>query len=306
MKVEIFDVEHGQCALVTADNGEHMLIDCGQNGTTGWRPSEMLATRGINYLNTLIMTNCDEDHVTDLVGIARHLLTADRSTVNVSYMGHNRDLTPEVIRAMKAPNALTGNMKVLCVLVPKFNVDGNSRLGVYQTFGPGTCNMFNNRYPGHLSDPKEQGFSNNMSLVTFLHYGDIHIVFPGDLEPKGWRLLLSDFAFRQQLATVNVFVAPHHGRSSGYLGEVFRHCNPKVVIISDGMVQYDTQTGVYGSAHTSGLMMWPHGYRGLLGFDTRYVLTTRRDTTPQFPAIIIQQLPGQLATVMTAQEWGTL
>ena len=365
MKIEIFDVEHGQCALVTADDGNHMLIDCGHNATTGWRPSAMLAARGIRWLDTLAISNCDEDHVSDLPNIARHLLTDGGQTVNVGYLHHNFDIGPEVISKMKAPHALSVSMRFLCALLPK--VTGGSGLG-FRTFGPGTCNLFLNRHPSLLDDPTEQGFSNNMSLVTFLHHGDIHIVFPGDLEPKGWRLLLANANFQAELARVNVFVAPHHGRSTGYLAEVFGHCRPKVIIVSDGQVEYDTQTGVYGRQHAAGLVMFPGGpggpaagsgpasstrlgdliagglgsarnaglgpfasllsgglgparsmgLRGLVaagsgaarstklgdlfaGLETRYVLTTRRDTSRQYPAIVIEQQPGRPARVTTSR-----
>lgn len=307
MKIEIFDVEHGQCVLVTADGGNQMLIDSGHNDTTGWRPSSMLAERGITYLETFIVSNCDEDHISDLVGVTNWLLTADRSSINVDYLGHNFDLTPELIRQMKAPNPLTNDMKVLCALIPKFKYIGGQGFGLSRTFGPPTCVSFNNRYPHHLSDPTEQGFSNNMSFVTFLHSGDIHIIFSGDLEPKGWGMLVADDGFRRELETVNVFVAPHHGRSTGYLAEVFdKFCAPKVIIISDGMVQYNTQSGVYGSAQASGITMWPIGGNYLQTGNARYVLTTRNDTTKELPAIKIQQLPGQTATIMTAREVGTL
>jgi hypothetical protein len=377
MKIEIFDVEHGQCALVTADDGEHMLIDCGHNATSGWRPSEMLAARGIRRLNTLAISNCDEDHMNDLNNVAEYLLSDDRQMVNIRYLNHNSDITPDVIRQMKEPHALTNCMQWLCWLVPKFSGPGGV---AFPTFGRGTCAMYRNTYPLALDDPTEPGFSNNMSLVTFLHLGDIHIVFPGDLEPKGWRLLLANANFQAELERVNVFVASHHGRSTGYFAEVFGFCNPKVIIVSDGSVGYNTQDGVYGQQHAIGLEMRSRGVgvtsssstagglalAGLIpnrpaagdnplgqlfaeraasdntltslfsdmpvgnnpfsnaftraprpagggtlgssleGTERRYVLTTRRDTNQQFPAIVIEQQPGQSATITTSNQWGVL
>ena len=43
MILEIFDVEHGACALVTTSNGRRIMIDCGHNATTNWRPGTFLA-----------------------------------------------------------------------------------------------------------------------------------------------------------------------------------------------------------------------------------------------------------------------
>jgi hypothetical protein len=37
MKLQIFDVEHGACSLLTADNNARVMIDCGHNATTGGR-----------------------------------------------------------------------------------------------------------------------------------------------------------------------------------------------------------------------------------------------------------------------------
>ena len=191
MRIEIFDVEHGQCVLVTADNGQHMLIDCGHNGTTGWRPSRMLAALGISYLDTLTISNCDEDHISDLSGVANVLLTPDRTAVNVRTVCHNFDLTPAVIEAMKAPLGLSQDMQVFCALLQQYNFPIGS--GAHApTFGVNMCWRYHNRYPTDFANTALAGFSNNLSLVTFLHSGNIRIVFPGDLEPDGWRILLRD------------------------------------------------------------------------------------------------------------------
>ena len=74
------------------------------------------------------------------------------------------------------------------------------------------------------------------------------MIFPGDLEEPGWRILLELDNFRWLLADVNVFVAPHHGRRNGYYGEVFRYCRPDIVVFSDQRVQHTTQetSGLYG------------------------------------------------------------
>ncbi len=120
---------------------------------------------------------------------------------------------------------------------------------------------FFNPYP-HFDD------TNNLSLVTFLLYRDIRMIFPGDLERAGWRSLLRDPRFRHYLSQVNVFVASHHGRESGYLSDVFEFCKPALVILSDGPIRYETQKTDYGRHATS--IPWRDGGR-------RQVLTTRRD-----------------------------
>lgn len=70
MILEIFDVEHGACALITTSNGKRIMIDCGHNATTGWRPGTMLRSRTVSYLDRLYITNYDEDHVSGFPNLA--------------------------------------------------------------------------------------------------------------------------------------------------------------------------------------------------------------------------------------------
>jgi hypothetical protein len=118
-----------------------------------------------------------------------------------------------------------------------------------------------NRYPSFRD-------SNNLSLVAFIHYHDLSICLPGDLESAGWEALLKSQAFCQDLQRVKIFVPSHHGRENGYCPAVFDHCKPDVIIVSDAGIQYDTQKDLY-STHSTGILT----YAG----ETRYVLTTRCD-----------------------------
>lgn len=70
MRVRIWDVEHGACAMVQhvirAGLGEHggrlAMIDSGHG--TGFRPSDYITkTMGRNRLDYLFITNADQDHM---------------------------------------------------------------------------------------------------------------------------------------------------------------------------------------------------------------------------------------------------
>ena len=63
MILQIFDVEHGACALLTADDGTRLMVDCGHNATTGWKPGNYLRQQNVSILEMLAVTNYDEDHV---------------------------------------------------------------------------------------------------------------------------------------------------------------------------------------------------------------------------------------------------
>jgi beta-lactamase superfamily II metal-dependent hydrolase len=60
--LKFFDVEHGACALITTSGYRHILVDCGTNNSTGWKPATELLWRGITEIERLIVTNYDEDH----------------------------------------------------------------------------------------------------------------------------------------------------------------------------------------------------------------------------------------------------
>lgn len=123
-------------------------------------------------------------------------------------------------------------------------------------------NCFHNDYPTFQD-------TNNLSLLSFVHYDGMGIVFPGDLEITGWKELLKNPEIRSHLNRVNIFVASHHGRESGYCEEVFNHCWPEIIVISDKEIVHETQKQQYAK-HASGIP-WNGGP------ERRYVLSTRSD-----------------------------
>ena len=66
MYVEIFNVELGQCVMIHCPNGKKIMIDAGHNASRNLRPSNYF--RG-ERIDDLIITNFDEDHVSDLMNV---------------------------------------------------------------------------------------------------------------------------------------------------------------------------------------------------------------------------------------------
>jgi beta-lactamase superfamily II metal-dependent hydrolase len=270
LEINIFDVAHGFCAYVVADNRNVILIDCGQNKETGFQPTNYLINRKCNAVELFIVSNYDEDHLSDLENLRA-------SEIPILRLSRNKSLTGDQLRNLKLlAGPLGTGMKELLRMISTYtstpaepiDFDGIERKTFY------------NEYPAFED-------TNNLSVVTFLHYGDIHIAFPGDLEKDGWLALLEDRNFEQELERTNFFVASHHGRDSGYCKEIFDHCRPYLVIISDEGVKYDTQKTPYQD-HAKGVR-WSDG-------TTRYVLTTRSDGK-----ITITQQPGTKINITTAR-----
>jgi beta-lactamase superfamily II metal-dependent hydrolase len=260
MFLEIFDVEHGACALITTGNGKRILIDCGDNSTTGWEPGSALRRRGITAIERLIITNYDEDHVSGY----RNLL----NNVDIESLQRNGRVDAATIRYLKSEDGMGAGIQTLTHTIDNYFTGPDQP----DDFGDTTIHTFSNPYG---TPPFGFDDENNLSLVVFLTCGEHRIIFPGDMEKVGWRRLLLDSAFVNMLSGVNIFVASHHGRENGYCEEVMNLCpNLRVVIISDKKKGFQSQetTNRYRQ-HTNGF-----NYHGT----ERHVLTTRSDGTMTF------------------------
>jgi len=91
MRVEIFDVGHGQCAVITAPNGRRMMIDCGDR----WG-EEAFWTPSLHYfgqtVDLLALTNLDEDHLSDFKGMPKIATCPGSSQIPPLGHGNSRSL----------------------------------------------------------------------------------------------------------------------------------------------------------------------------------------------------------------------
>jgi len=269
--LQIFDVDHGQCALLTMPaNGRtahRVLIDCGHATNfmgSQWYPGAHLKGLGVNYVDMLVCTNFDEDHMSgypDLVSRG----------IGIGCILVNPTVAPEAIVKLKTRDGMGPGIAALA------NTLAIRRGMPWAQTPPNIPNVHMiwswNPYP-YFDD------ENNLSLVFTLDVRGFRFMFPGDMESNGWANLLETCpAFRPVVAGVHVLVAAHHGRQSGISEEMFdvHGCNPNLIVISDDYKQYDTQdtTAYYG-----GKAIGITNYRGQPG--VRRVLTTRSDGEVRF------------------------
>ncbi|AZO69954.1 hypothetical protein [Mesorhizobium sp. M1D.F.Ca.ET.043.01.1.1] len=256
MQLQIFDVEHGACALATCDDNSRLMIDCGQNGLTGWRPGNYLYDRQIYNLDMLAITNYDEDHVAGLPNLF------DRG-IDIQWLWRNKSVTSQTIRKLKSEDGMGAGIAKLVDVIDNVFTAGTGGLATPQpSFAGMTRKVFYNDYPAFDDE-------NNLSMVVHLNCHGVGMMFPGDLERAGWLKLLEQEDFREALKNTHVLVASHHGRENGCCEEIFHYCKPYYVVISDKGYMYDTQETIpfYRRFTRSG------AFRGA----TRNVLTTRKD-----------------------------
>ncbi len=229
MRVEIFDVEHGQCAMIHCPNGKKLMIDAGHNSSTGWRPSNHF--RG-QTIDALIHTNYDEDHTSDIVRLTQNC--------NIAARIRNRTISSRQLYAMKAAFGMGPGVQNIYSWLQWVEAQSGGA-SVSLDFGQVTYSSYWNTYgtaPGQFTD------ANNLSIATFVKYGAFKILFPGDLEVAGWRQIMRQPGFMADLAGTTVLVASHHGRENGCYEELFTNWIPAAVIISDAGIEHATQETV--------------------------------------------------------------
>lgn len=270
MRLRIWDVEHGACAMIQHVTptlqgelfGRLAMIDSGNTPT--WSPSTFIRY-GLNRdrLDYLFITNADQDHMSDLKGL-------EDTGIHVNVLFRNPSYSGDQLRAIKLVGGpLTGDATWYAAACGKFNQPVQEPFDQYM--GGITATVFWNPYPTFTD-------TNNLSLVVFIKFEGFSVLFPGDLEKAGWRALLQRHDFLTELRAMNVLVASHHGRDSGFCPEVFDVVMPQAVVISDKPIQHETQRIVpdyRAMTLDSGVQVRTTG-------KTRHVLTTRRDGWIQF------------------------
>lgn len=258
MRLEIFDVEHGACALLTCDDNTRLMLDAGHNTTTGWKPGDHLVRNGIGSLDMLAITNYDEDHVSGIENLF--------DNVDVSWLSRNNTVSSGALRSLKSEDGMGPGIGRLCHAIDNtFTGGGTSSL---PTFGGLERKTFKCSYP-------EFDDENNLSLVNFLNCNGRGVLFTGDLERAGWEKLSEDAGFISAMHSTNVLIAPHHGRIPEVDRDFFRDFygryfpNVYYVVVSDKGYMYNTQETIplFRQFATGG------PFRGA----TRQVLTTRND-----------------------------
>ena len=264
--LQIFDVDHGQCALLTIPGPagtKRVMIDCGHavnfNGTgKPWYPGQHLQSMGIKWIDLLITTNYDEDHMSGFPDLVAR-------KIGIGCILGNPTVTPETIVYLKTEDGMGNGIKELAQTLA---IRRNMQWVQTPPAIPGLdLQYFWNPYPFFDDE-------NNLSLVALLTIQGIKFLFSGDMEKKGFlHMLRTCPPFGNAISGVHVLVASHHGRQNGICEEMFDGygCYPSIVVISDDYKQHNTQetTGYYSRK--------ARGINWFRNEGARYVLTTRSD-----------------------------
>lgn len=257
MRIDFYNVTHGQCAVITCPNGRRIMIDCGDRSENGrfWTPGVHYAGQ---FIDMLAVTNLDEDHLSDYALMSKY--------VGIGRILTNPSIGASELISMKGRDGMGPGTQAFFGWLRNPAKSAAPPLDLGGVDVRYYCNLFN---PLTLRD------TNNLSLVLVIQYGDFKIVFPGDLEASGWRhLLANQTMLAWDLVGTNIFIASHHGRVSGCCEEVFdiKGFEPEIVIFSDAAKQFGTQEtdDWYRPRCRGGILVADQTQR-------RFVITTRKD-----------------------------
>jgi beta-lactamase superfamily II metal-dependent hydrolase len=264
LKVVVWDVQHGNATYIRTPNDKHIVIDLGIGSYNYAKASVVFSPLlhlrdkyGIKQLDSVIITHPHTDHIDDILNFdilvpkvltrPKHLSEDDIREGNQPTDEALVDTYLEISTRYCSPVAQSANPLL---------AENNGGVTI-QTFTPTSCG---------ISD------LNNHSIVTIVSFANCKMLIPGDNEPPSWNELLAQDDFVHAIQRTDIFLAPHHGRESGYSSELFKHINPRLTIISDGRFCETSATSRYANQRRGWTV-----YRRSGGTQKRKCVTTRSD-----------------------------
>lgn len=261
LEIVFWDVQHGNATYIKTPNGTHIVQDLGTGSygmdNKGFSPLLYLKNRwGVNRLDYVIITHPHRDHIADIMNLQQlspRVLCRPRHLPKDSIMRNIRQEDRCLFEKYFEIDQLS-SVKVPPSEDPELP-ENNGGVDI-QVFSPCLCSTSN---------------INNLSSVTVLSYANSKVILPGDNEPPSWKELLEKTNFKDAIRNADIFLAPHHGRESGYFSELFEYFVPKLTVISDGRFCDTSATNRY-SKSTGWTVHHRSGEK-----EERYCVTTRND-----------------------------
>ena len=192
LDVLFFDVGQGDAVLVTTPAKRRLLIDTGPHSVVGdpavsYSVLPYLRQRGVDQLDAVVITHPDADHLGGLPNLLREV-----SVKHVYHSGQraDTDLYRETRRLLQKRTVPT------TTLVRGDEISLGRRVRG-EVLGP-------------PRDPSQYGINskNGRSVVLRLSYGNVDLLFPGDIEARAEANLVRTYAHQLDSRVVKV---PHHG-----------------------------------------------------------------------------------------------
>ncbi len=207
LNLTFINVGHGTCILIESPDHEAWMYDAGRLGDherSYQVITEALWAMNKSKIDGLVLSHADSDHYNAIDGISkRFAITKIVSTRQV--YSHS---SPRLQRILEA----TERRGVERVLWKKGSAHVGSQWSMLALHPPAQGVV---------------GTDNANSLSLIIEFAGRRILLPGDLEPPGMQMLVS-----QSPTKADVLMAPHHGSLNSKSDSLLDWCDPETVVIS--------------------------------------------------------------------------
>lgn len=224
--VTVLDVGQGD-GIVLEANGNTVLVDCGSSQRSELGEKVLvpyLKSQGIGYLEAVIVTHGDQDHVSGI----RELLEDQESGIEIGQLifskaggmdsacreladiAQRRDISVRYCGAGDTLHGILGEKAEIYCLHPKEHADDIQI-------------QMKAEYP-------EEADRNGDSIVLYISYGSFSLLLTGDIGKEEEQRLMETY----HLGTVTVLKAAHHGSANSNSREFLECIRPGYVIFSYG------------------------------------------------------------------------
>lgn len=244
MTIDFINVGQGDAALVRFPGGKTLLIDGGgapdDSLDVGKRVVvPFLKRKGVREIDYLLLSHPDQDHVGGLAAVVRAfpiglILENGREGNNPGYQAFVGEAERRGIRRQSLSRfdtvAFAPGIRGI-VLSPDLNAGpatrqpNGSRAGPGGELASGDAGSKNRRNGGEASE------GNNASVVLKLIYGEVSLLFTGDLEAGGEKELVEAAA---ESLDSDLLKVSHHGSGGSSTDDFLRAVSPQWAVISVG------------------------------------------------------------------------
>lgn len=266
LEIVVWNVQHGSAIYARTPNGLSIVMDAGASDE--FSPAWWLKRQwSLQQVHMFILSHADTDHIRDIENLDRLLSPCT--------FRRNKTVPRELTYPTYPP--VTNPLRYFLEFDHRYRHelpdDSPYRLTPASNWGGVTIRAFCSAFPDKQFDKL-----NDYSVATFLLYGNLEFLFPGDLEAPGWKALMEDDQFLRlskpsstNQNEVRILVAAHHGHAAGVYRPFLDLYKPHITMIS----------GEYGDEYTDDTsyrrvsLGYPVYDREQSTSSTRYVLTTK-------------------------------
>lgn len=218
LRLDFFSVGQGEASLLTLPDGRRMLIDGGGSYREGGPdPGERLLApafrrRGIERLDYLVLTHSHPDHLNGLLFLARNFPVGEFWESGL-HEGNSEYLALKKLLRERA--------------VPVRRIDASSKP---ISLGGVLIEPLSPPRPSAVAGTASSGNLNEGSLVFRLRYGELSILFTGDIGEDTEELLTEKSAGLR----CTILKVPHHGSRTSSSEIFLEATSPECALISAG------------------------------------------------------------------------